>query len=329
MKIQMDTYFNRYYKFTEKYIIAGLSVKVFMHEESLYKAINGMCLVNDVEKTSRSDIFIVLTLVPNLSQIPIHMPKDSNWTSSVVSNDIESFQCSKDGQDINYIRHLGRNTEISPFIAMGHRKRILLFITDSHSKMFRNSLRTVLHYFLRMRSLFALHAAYLTKDDANILFPGNSGCGKTTIAMNLVRKSFICRGDDISFLLSLNSHVEIIPFSTGVLIIDYKAKMPMDIKHNYPYYKTASIPNFIVFPSICKIKKSRIMSLAINEAMMKITGNFVFSCTPDKESYIKDIELLRNLIRQCRSYSLLAGTDIIDSPSRLTSLLREAIGAGI
>nr|MBU1328192.1 hypothetical protein [Candidatus Omnitrophota bacterium] len=263
--------------------------------------------------------------VERLSQIPIDMPHETDWQPGV-SEDFKGPQYFKNIKDIRYLRHLGNYGEIAPMAGICHQNKILLFIAGQNKPMsFRNSIRIILLYFFRCRGFFALHTAYLTKDKVSILFPGNSGCGKTTISMNLAKSGFICRGDDISFLCRSNSKIKAYPFPTRMLRRDYKKDTRVCIRHK-TYYKTASTPDFIVFPEITHKKKSKLIPLSSNEAMMKIIGNLMFSSLePVRDDHVKAMEILKKLVKQCCSYLLLGGKDIIKSPTNLSLILKRLI----
>ena len=54
--------------------------------------------------------------------------------------------------------------------------------------------------YARVNNLYAFHAAYLGFQDKGIIIGGNSGCGKTTTAMTLLRSGFSLFSDDMTLL---------------------------------------------------------------------------------------------------------------------------------
>ncbi len=325
MKIDFTSYFNRRYRFTGTYLIGGLSVRIMTDKNYFYRATDKMYLVKDIVKKRQPDITMAVISVERLSQIPIDMPHETDWQPGISEN-FKGPQYFKNIKGIKYLRHLGNYGEIAPMAGLYHQNKILLFTAGQNKpKSFRNSIRIILLYFFKYRGFFALHAAYLTKGEAGILFPGNSGCGKTTISINLTKSGFICRGDDISFLCRSNSNIKVYPFPTRMLRRDYKKDTKVCIRRK-TYYKTASTPNLIVFPAITHKKKSKLMPLSSNEAMMKIVGNLMFSSLePVRDDYVEAVEILKKLAKQCRSYLLLGGKDIINSPTNLSLILKRSI----
>jgi len=325
MKIDFTPYFNKCYRFTETCLIGGLSVRIMTDNSSFYRAIDKMYLVKDIVKKKQPDVTMVVISVKDLSQIPLDMPAETDWQPGV-SKDFKGPQYFKDIKDVRYLRHLGNYGEISPMAGLYHQNKILLFTTGQvKPRSFRNSIRIMLMYFFRIRGFFALHAAYLTKGDVSILFPGDSGYGKTTISINLTKAGFICRGDDISFLCRSNSKVKVYPFPTRMLRRDHEKGTGVCARRK-ACYKKASAPNFIVFPTITHKKKSKLMPLSSNEAMIKIVENLMFSSLePVRDHHVEAMEILKKLAKQCRSYLLLGGKDIIKSPANLSLILKRLI----
>lgn len=322
--MDFNTYFKKYYNSTETYLIAGLRVRIMTQEYSIYKAINKACFVKAVDRRKQPDITIMLVSKPDLSQILTNSSEHPDWQT--VFNDFSIFEDFKNNYNVIYVKYIQQGKTL--FTAgLCHKNKILVFIDNrALPKSSGFSIVTILlHFLMRTRNLFALHAAYMTKNGTNILFSGKSGCGKTTIAMNLIRSGFICRSDDISFLSCSNSDAMVYPFPKRMLRVDFKAKKIVKVKDKYSCYKMPSIPNFIVFPRISPINKSKLIPISQNKAMIKILNNFMFLFKMDKDRYIKSIKLLRKLVSQCRCYSLISGSDIMESPSKLNIILESLI----
>jgi hypothetical protein len=65
------------------------------------------------------------------------------------------------------------------------------------------------------RSIFAMHAASLTKDDKGLILCGEPGAGKSTLTLQLIEAGFQYAGDDV-VLVGADGKVSGVPFAPGI-----------------------------------------------------------------------------------------------------------------
>ncbi len=68
----------------------------------------------------------------------------------------------------------------------------------------------------QIRTHFLIHGAALSADGAGIILAGHSGCGKTTLALELVRRGFRFLSDDIAAIACADHRLYPFPKSLGI-----------------------------------------------------------------------------------------------------------------
>jgi hypothetical protein len=197
---------------------------------------------------------------------------------------------------------------------------------------------------LRQRGLYGLHAAGVeTPGGRNLLIVGRSGCGKTTLAIGLVRSGAGYLSDDAVLLRDGSQGVEALafrrPFSIDAARVDdYRdlvapsigsasGKRRVDMTRVHPcQHRQRFCPDVIVFPRIARTETSTLCRLsrsAALHALLAESGPELF----DRSTMPSHLELLSRLLRQTTPYELAAGRDMYESPQLLIDLLEQSSGS--
>ena len=73
---------------------------------------------------------------------------------------------------------------------------------------------------LRHRELYTIHATALEKHGRGVLIPGNSGRGKTTSFLSLLRSGYRYLSDDHPLIRDAGTHVDMLPFPIKINVTD-------------------------------------------------------------------------------------------------------------
>ena len=73
---------------------------------------------------------------------------------------------------------------------------------------------------LRRRGLYTIHATALEYHGSAVLIPGNSGRGKTTSFISLLRSGYRYLSDDHPLLHDSGAHIEVLPFPIKINVTD-------------------------------------------------------------------------------------------------------------
>lgn len=192
---------------------------------------------------------------------------------------------------------------------------------------------------LKRRGLYTIHATALEKDGLGILIPGNSGQGKTTAFLSLLRAGYRYLSDDHPFIRQGESELELLPFpmkidvteQTITLFPELQAADPalfhpgfikryFHVRDIYPSpLGTSCRPAMIVFPQIVEAPSSRLELLSKREALAALLpqGMVVY----DQDVARKEFDVLAALVRQADCYELHFGRDILELPKLIEPFL--------
>lgn len=197
---------------------------------------------------------------------------------------------------------------------------------------------------LRSAGFVALHAAALTYDGQAVLFPAESGSGKTALALALLRGGFRLLSDDspllrreqdrvvarafpeplnvtprvLSWFPELRPHLAA---SLGIAGIA-SAKFPVASEAVYGDCLAELAPvRIIVFPEPIGRARTHIHSLRKQEALLRLLPLVMTSAQP---RYARDqFQLLSALVRGATCYAMDTGRDFERLPALMTTLLRD------
>jgi hypothetical protein len=220
--------------------------------------------------------------------------------------------------------------------AWGHLSKALL---EGGRFILNDLLMAPLMEMLKCRGFFGLHAAALAKGGEGYLFPGDAGSGKTTIALSLVKQrlqyladdKLLVKGEDNGLVaLAFVRHFNIDPdisrhypemgFLEGLEPLPGTVKRPFDISKVYPEtFVSRCSPKYLIHLQITPDLNSRIFRLSPTESFTRLVHQTILSL--QKDTSMKQLELLANLVRNTESYLLHNGRDLYVEPERILELL--------
>ena len=291
------------------YEFLGYVVKITTADDTLYKASTknyAICfrMLSGREKTRKADISISLFIGRRSPKIPGNFKKIGE-----VSGKLGVHRCYSNGSNLLYIE--GKNTYLTGNLKKGSFSAYLSSPRAGSMPIFL----TALALFMQSKGLFVLHTAIVAKQKKVFLLAGESGVGKTTLGINLIKRDFFYLTDD-SCLLSRLSNGRIGAFMLpndptpkfNVIrnnLIKSKG-LPKDIIGTC---RKMHFPDFIIFPTIAHLKKSKLVPLSMNETIIRLIQLSQLMWLEDKRTLSRHINVLKGLSKQCRCFKLLAGRD--------------------
>jgi hypothetical protein len=200
------------------------------------------------------------------------------------------------------------------------------------------------HAALRHCGLFSIHAAGLVSPDngTGILIAGDSGSGKSTLTMHLAQNGWRYLSDDLMLLepesdlvkayglrrrfaataltLSLFDQIKPIKQDTSAGLPDFDKQAFEPTRYFTGGRVESSIPTVVYFPVITRETTTSIKKLSKSEVIGRLIKLCPWSCY-DKATAGGHLEVLGCLTKQCESYSILAGEDLLMEPGRASELI--------
>lgn len=199
-----------------------------------------------------------------------------------------------------------------------------------------------LHYILRYRGFYFLHASAICKDHQIVLITGPQDCGKSTLAITLSQNGFGFLTDDKCFLKISKKGISIIPLPFKVGISDeYLKRHPELKKYIVKKYRFGKKQRFskihiskvdnildvkfkmILFPKYQKSKAISIRPLSKKDALnrlekehLDIRDNRILSGT-----FGRHFIILANLVSQADSFELVYNDDVLD---KIASVIKKS-----
>jgi hypothetical protein len=171
---------------------------------------------------------------------------------------------------------------------------------------------------LRRFGMFELHGAgvVVPETESGLLIVGPSGSGKSTLTLQLARAGWSYLSDD-ELLLSLNGDdVEARGFrSFFALAADSSnsLKTCFEPASVFQSMRTARVvPKFLLFTTISGANETQLHKLTQAETMSRLIRACPWA-TYDTAIAGPNLALLSRLARQANGFSLMAGTDLLDS----------------
>lgn len=202
-------------------------------------------------------------------------------------------------------------------------------------------LLTAIVLLLHSQRFFYLHAAALEKNGHSCLLVGDSGSGKSTNTMQLIKCGWNYLSDDIVMLQQNEDNkltIHSVPgdfkfkddfvenFSSDNLksqsfTIPHNEKKFVDIQNIYPkQYIQYCDPNIVIFPQIVNKPSSRLVPISNMEAFQGLIQQSPFIYVPHQCKQ-QHFEALKELTRQCNCYKLLAGKDLLNKYENLSTII--------
>jgi hypothetical protein len=191
---------------------------------------------------------------------------------------------------------------------------------------------------LKRRGLYMLHAAGLAVAGKGLLVAGQSGAGKTTLALALLRAGFDFLADDTVFLSREGKQLRILAFPDEVDVtaetLEFFPELRPLAQSSKPkgrpkrafcttrFYGVAPrwecVPGTIVFPKPAGLGMSVITPMPKAEALMQLVCNVLRT---DPHSSQSHLDALADLVRDSRCFRLQTGCDFDQLPALLRSVM--------
>lgn len=194
---------------------------------------------------------------------------------------------------------------------------------------------------LRRRGLYTIHATALEKHGRGILIPGNSGRGKTTSFISLLRSGYRYLSDDHPLIRDAGTHVDLLPFPIKVNVTEDTVaffpelrEAPDHLLHpGFPkrafyaeeLYSTSMggccRPAMVLFPHVIDAPHSHLEPLPKSRALETLLPQALLVYDPDVAR--REFQVLAKVVQQVDCYRLHFGRDILDLPKLITPLLEQ------
>ena len=198
-------------------------------------------------------------------------------------------------------------------------------------------------WLLRPVGFYALHANGIVKDGIGFLIVGGTGSGKSTTALSLIRQGWEFLSDDVTLLRASSERIEAVAFLKGFSIDPHLAdrcpelhrhgetsscngsKTYININSLYPdQFLPCCLPKVLIFPKIVSGRKSQLRPVDRAKALIWLIENSG-GIMLDKDMAVNQIEVLKQLIYQTRSYQLLAGLDLYEDPGKISEIMSQLL----
>lgn len=199
----------------------------------------------------------------------------------------------------------------------------------------------VLIELLRCRGLYTIHATALEKNGYGILIPGNSGRGKTTSFISLLRAGYRYLSDDHPLIRDVGTHVDLLPFPIKINVTEdtiaffpelrnapdtvLGPRFPKRAFYAEEVYPTSigecCRPAIVLFPHVIDAPYSHLETLSKSRALELLLPQALL--VYDADVARRQFQVLAKLVQQVDCYCLHFGRDILDLPKLITPLLEE------
>ncbi len=210
-----------------------------------------------------------------------------------------------------------------------------------HANLIEYMFHRALSELLRHRGLYTIHATALEKHGRAILIPGNSGCGKTTSSISLLRSGYRYLSDDHPLIRDAGAHVEVLPFPIKINVTEttiaffpefldapdhvLQPGSPKRSFHAEDIYSTSVGDccqlGVVLFPHVVDTSHSRLEPLPKSRALEVLLPQALLVYDPEVAR--REFQVLAKLVQQADCYRLHFGRDILDLPELITPLLAQ------
>jgi len=198
-----------------------------------------------------------------------------------------------------------------------------------------------LMYLIAPRGFYDLHAAGLINNSGvGYLLLGESGTGKSSLALSLVRQGWRFASDDALLLRVSADGVEAMAFRKHfyldqTLIHHYPELAPyfevlnksestkrfLDLESVYPNRYCPSIfPKVLICTSIVPQDETRLMPIDQTAALISLMRQSASLFFKRQDAKVH-LDLLNQLVYQTETYQLLAGKDLYEEPDKISLLI--------
>jgi hypothetical protein len=196
---------------------------------------------------------------------------------------------------------------------------------------------------LPRHGLYGLHANGVVKNDTGCLIVGGSGHGKTTLTLSLIREGWHYVSDDALVLqrnpLGIEARAFRRWFACSQETINHfpelgraasdawptrDGKHTVDLESVYSgQFSTHCKPRLLLFPQITGKPHTQLVPLDATRAMIALMQQSL-GLVVGQPVVSRQLEILKQLVAQARSYRLLLGRDAYQDPTTVENLVRSA-----
>lgn len=193
---------------------------------------------------------------------------------------------------------------------------------------------------LHRRGRFGMHANGLKKGNTGILITGDSGAGKTTLTLALLRAGWSYLSDDAVVLHEINEGVEAMAFRRGFSCTAQTREQFRELQpagdeweniapdkwlgtvriDGRELFASQCLPTVIVHPQQSGESKSRIELMSPIVSLGHIIRQSA-GIIAESELATEQLNLVRDLVEQSVNVRLLTGTDVFTSPDAVSELI--------
>lgn len=192
---------------------------------------------------------------------------------------------------------------------------------------------------LRRQGLYTIHATALERNGKGVLIPGNSGRGKTTSFLSLLRSGYRYLSDDHPLMRDAGTHVDLLPFPIKINVTEetiaffpelrtapahvLPPRFPKRAFYAEELYATAigecCRPAIVLFPQVVDASSSHVEPLPKSRALEMLLPQALL--VYNSEVARREFQVLVKVVQQVECYRLHFGRDILDLPNLITPLL--------
>lgn len=225
--------------------------------------------------------------------------------------------------------------------AQGRADGYLIKPETMHPSLIEYLFHLALIELLRHRELYTIHATALEKHGRGVLIPGNSGRGKTTSFLSLLRSGYRYLSDDHPLIQDAGTHVEMLPFPIKISVTEatiaffpelrsapdhiLQSDSPKRSFYAEDLYPTSvgapCQPAMVLFPHVVDAPHSHLELLPKSRAMEVLLPQALLVYDPEVAR--REFQVLAKLVQQVDCYRLHFGRDILDLPKLITPLLEQ------
>jgi len=194
---------------------------------------------------------------------------------------------------------------------------------------------------LKWKGFYTIHATGLEKDGLGVLIPGDSGRGKTTTFLSLLRSGYRCLSDDHPFIHKNRNGIEVLAFPVKVDVTENTINLFPELREpSAPLHKgvvkryfyvedvypngtgNSCIPKIILFPHVVDRSTSWLEPISKKQALEDLLPQALL--VYDREVGKQEFQTLSQLVQQVECYRLHFGRDVLDVPNLIDPLLKKA-----
>lgn len=204
-------------------------------------------------------------------------------------------------------------------------------------ELFLTSMLMALHPLQR----YGLHANGLVRDGRGLLIVGDSGAGKTTLTLALMRAGWSYLSDDAIVLRECEGDVEALALRRGISCTSRtRVRFPEVRPMGSRWQELAAgkwlgdvdaasrvarcTPRALVFPQVAEVARSVRRPLGDTEVLAQLLRQSP-GIVAGAETAKAQLDVLRNLVRQAPGHALDVGADVFSEERALSRLLEEVV----